>query len=135
MAIVGDKAVVKLKSGESTSVAIKEMNSWELTISSEAVDTTSFDSDGWAENEPSISSWECSMEGFYSKTDTTGQKAIVKSIADKTKLEVELYYNKTDEAPSYVGEVVVTEFSTGAKLKEGVTVSFSCTGSGKLTTN
>ena len=135
MAITGEKATIKIKttSGESSSVVVKEMNSWELNIKVDTVDTSSFDGDGWAENETSLKSWECSIEGFYNKTDTTGQKAILSNMLARTKIDVELYYDKASETPDYKGQVVITEFKTGAKVKDGINVSYSCTGSGALT--
>lgn len=133
MAITGEKAVIKIKAGEGTSVVIKEMNSWELNIKTEVVDTSSFDGDGWAENETSLKSWECTIDGFFNKTDTTGQKAILSNMLNRTKIDIELYYDKDSEAPDYKGKVVITEFKTGAKLKEAISVSYSCTGSGALT--
>lgn len=133
MAITGEKAVIKIKNVDLTSVIVKEMNSWELNIKVDTVDTSSFDGDGWAENETSLKSWDCTLEGFYSASDTTGQKAILTNMLARTKISVELYYDKTSITADYTGEVVVTEFKTGAKVKDGINISYSCTGSGALT--
>ena len=120
MAITGEKAVIKIKPSDGASVAIKEMNSWELNIKTEVVDTSSFDGDGWAENETSLKSWECTIEGLFNKTDTTGQKAILSNMLNRTKIDIELYYDKASETPDYKGKAVITEFKTGAKLKEAI---------------
>lgn len=133
MAITGEKAVIKIKNGETAAVIVKEMNSWELNIKVDTVDTSSFDGDGWAENETSLKSWDCSLEGFYSASDTTGQKSILTNMLARTKIAVELYYDKTSTTADYTGEVVITEFKTGAKVKDGINISYSCTGSGALT--
>lgn len=133
MAITGEKATIKIKSGEGSSVVVKEMNSWELTIKVDTVDTSSFDGDGWAESETSLKSWECTVEGFYNSIDTTGQKAIMKNMLDREKIEIELYFDKASETPDFTGKVVITEFKTGAKVKDGISVSYSCTGGGALT--
>ena len=133
MAITGEKAVVKIKKGAGTSTIVKEMNSWELNIKVDTVDTSSFDGEGWAENETSLKSWDCSLEGFYNSTDTTGQKAIMANMLNREKIDIELYFDKASETPDFKGKVVITEFKTGAKVKDGVSVSYSCTGSGALT--
>ena len=133
MAITGEKAVVKIKPSVGTSTIVKEMNSWELNIKVDTVDTSSFDSEGWAENETSLKSWDCSLEGFYNSTDTTGQKAIMTNMLNREKIDIELYFDKASETPDFKGKVVITEFKTGAKVKDGVSVSYSCTGSGALT--
>lgn len=132
MAITGEKAVIKIKSESGAATVVKEMNSWELNIKVDTVDTSSFDGDGWAESETSLKSWECSIEGFYNKTDTTGQKAILSNMLGRTKIDIELYYDKSSEMADYTGKVVITEFKTGAKVKDGINVSYSCTGSGAL---
>ena len=133
MAITGEKAVVKIKSGVGLAAIVKEMNSWELNIKVDTVDTSSFDGEGWAENETSLKSWDCSLEGFYNATDATGQKAIMANMLNREKIDIELYFDKASETPDFKGKVVITEFKTGAKVKDGVSVSYSCTGSGALT--
>ena len=133
MAITGEKAVVKIKPSVGTSTIVKEMNSWELNIKADTVDTTSFDSEGWAENEASLKSWDCSLEGFYNSTDLTGQKAIMTAMLAREKIDIELYFDKASETADFTGKVLITDFKTGAKVKDGINVSYSCTGSGALT--
>lgn len=133
MAITGEKAVVKIKTGVGVAAIVKEMNSWELNIKADTVDTTSFDSEGWAENEASLKLWDCSLEGFYNSTDTTGQKAIMSAMLKHEKIDIELYFDKASETADFTGKVLITDFKTGAKVKDGVSVSYSCTGSGALT--
>ena len=132
MALTGEKGAIKLK-GSSTSTIVKKMNKWEITVSVETVDTSTFDSNGWAENATSLKSWEITLEGILDTTDTTGQQALLNSLLNREPVDVELFVDKSSETADYTGKILVTEYSTGAALKDALAVSISGIGSGALT--
>ena len=132
MKFTGEKGAIKIKPSNGTATAVGKMKSWKISVSADTVDVSSFDSDGWAENETSLKSWNGSSEGIFKKTDENGQKAILKALADREDVELEFYTNKDDETPDFTGKAKVTSFEIETSLKDELKISFNYEGNGKL---
>ena len=127
----GENGAIKIGSG-SSAVAVGKMKNWKLSISADTVDTSSFDSDGWEENETSLKSWSGSSEGIFKKADTAGQGAIIKALADRIDVDLELFTNKADTTADFKGKAKITSFEIETSLKDELKISFNFKGNGKL---
>ena len=127
MAFTGEKGAIK--TGENS---ITKMESWKLNLKSNEVDTTSFDSDGWEENEVTTKAWEVSMEGTFNKGDSTGQKALLISFAKGENLPISLYTDKDSEVADFSGNVRITSVDVETAVKDKIKISIKCKGNGKL---
>ena len=133
MKFTGEKGAIKIKPSSGTAVAIGKMRNWKLSVSADTVDVSSFDSNGWAENETSLKSWSGSSEGIFKKDDTNGQKAVLKALADREDVELEFYTNKEDAEADFKGKAKVTSFEIETSLKDELKISFNFEGNGALT--
>lgn len=109
---------------------VKELQSWGLDISSDTIDTSSFDSDGWKTFIAALKEWGGSFEASWAKsTDPNGQKAFydafIAGIPIKVKLDV-------DGTNYYEGDVLITGFNVEAPVDDKITLSIDFQGTGPL---
>lgn len=117
---------------------VAEQGNWKLTLSAAEIDTTAFGST-WAKSEVGFKKWSISFNGFYDKTDTTGQDILKSSyMAGSLITTLRLYVDNT----SYWIPDVTTDSSCGGRVttydighdKGNVaSVSFTVSGSGPIT--
>ncbi|MGB9613901.1 MAG: phage tail tube protein [Fervidobacterium sp.] len=130
MAIVGYGGAFYVKpEGATTATKVLEISKWSLDISTDEIETTSFDSDGWKEFLTGLGEWSGSFEGNFNPSDTTGQVALLNAILNKTLSEVELHVNDTVK---FSGKVKLST-SIETPVDDKVSVSFDFKGTGKLT--
>jgi Predicted secreted protein len=114
-----------------TPTKVAEITTWSLDVSADAIDVTSFDSDGWQENLPGLKSWSGSAEGNWKvNTDTQGQKALQDAWLNGTLIQVQFRINDTNY---YAGQALVTGLSIEAPVDDKISFSVDLTGSGPLT--
>jgi predicted secreted protein len=61
--------------------AVANLKNWKLDINQDLKEVTSFGSNGWKEQQPTIKSFSGSVDGDWNMADTTGQKAMQDSIS------------------------------------------------------
>lgn len=104
-----------------------------LSVETDTIDVTSFDTRGWAENVASFKSWSVDAELLYVPLDTT-QEAIKDALFNDTGLKINLFPRDDPAADGFEGNVIVTSYEVGIPVDDAVTISVTLTGTGELTT-
>lgn len=127
MAIAGFGGGVYI--GDTTPIKVAEIANWSLDMSSDDIDITSFDSNGWKEFMQGLKEWSGSFEGNFEPNDTNGQVALINAWLTGQKVKLELQVNSNVK---FSGEALITpSIETPVDDK----ASFSCDfqGTGPLT--
>lgn len=138
--IKGDDLMLFDEAGKSLAFA----TSHTLSISADAVDTSSKDHGIWKANEVNKINWELTSENLYTNDayDTLMEKMIARqpitvyfgtkkeTDADKTVADGD--YTNWTGASGYTGKVLITSLSVNANTGENATYSATFTGTGKL---
>jgi len=110
---------------------VAELTSWSVEASADALDVTSFDSDGWQENIQGLKSWSGSAEGNWKvNADRQGQKALQDAWLSGDPIKVQFRINASNY---YEGMALVTSLSVEAPVDDKVSFSVELTGTGPLT--
>lgn len=116
-----------------------------LSISADAVDTSSKDHGVWGANEVNKITWEITSENLYTETayDDLVEKMIAreaiqvyfgtKSQSDPDKTVADGDYTNWTGSKGYSGKVFITSLTANANTGENATYSATFTGTGKLT--
>lgn len=115
-----------------TETRIAKVREATLTIEAETIDTTNFDTNGWAESIPSFRSWSVDAELLYVPDDTS-QEDLEDALFANSPVTVILYPKNAPSAKGYKGTAYITSFEVGAPVDDGVTISVTLTGTGALT--
>ena len=117
---------------------VAELASWDLDLSNEEIDTTTFGST-WGKSDVVKKKWSVTVNGFYDPSDANGQNKIEEAWADGSLInDIKFYVDNT----SYWIPDVTTDSDAGARVtsypigqaKDGVaSVSFGMSGSGPIT--
>lgn len=130
---------------DSTGKSLAYATSHTLSISAEAVDTTSKDHGCWSASEVNKISWEITSENLYTETayddlmaKMLAREAITVYFGTKTKTEPDKTvadgdFDSWSGAKGYTGKVFITSLQANANTKENATYSATFTGTGKLT--
>ena len=138
--IKGDDLTLFDEAGKSLAFA----TSHTLSISADAVDTSSKDHGIWKANEVNKINWELTSENLYTNDayDTLMGKMVARqpitvyfgtkkeTDADKTVADGD--YTNWTGASGYTGKVLITSLSVNANTGENATYSATFTGTGKL---
>lgn len=125
-AIAGKDGGVKI--GEA---AVANLNNWKLDINCDMKDSTSFSSNGWKENIPTLKDWSGSVDGDWNVAyDTEGQKALQDALLGGTSAVMEF---DVDATHHYSGTAFIKKISIGEKVDDKVTFSADIQGTGALT--
>lgn len=141
----GRNARVSVNSGSPEAEhIIAELSNWDIDLSTDEVDTTSFGS-GWAKSDVGMKKWSGTLTGFCDPTDTTGQKVLEDSFLNGTLIDSIRFYVKhsttSGESIVYYAPDTATDATAGARVtslkvsqdKSGVaSLSVSFSGSGPL---
>lgn len=98
-----------------------------LNRSTNVIEVTSKDGNGWSESLAGIKSWSVECEGFMVKDDA-GLEALETAWENGDSIFVELAYN----GKTYSGEAILSDFPNEFPQDDAVTFSISLTGSGAL---
>jgi len=115
-----------------TETAIAKVREATLTIEADTIDTTNFDTEGWAENIPSFRSWSVDAELLYVPEDTS-QEDLEDALFANTPVTVVLYPKDEASAKGYKGQAYITSYEVGEPVDDAVTISVTLTGTGALT--
>jgi TP901-1 family phage major tail protein len=138
--IKGDDLMLFDEQGKSIAFA----TSHTLSISADAVDTTSKDHGVWGANEVNKITWEITSENLYTVTayDSLMEKMLArtpikvyfgtKKENDPDKTVADGDYQNWTGASGYTGNVYITSLSVNANTGENATYSATFTGTGKL---
>ncbi|PFW43798.1 phage major tail protein, TP901-1 family [Priestia megaterium] len=117
-AVDGDKAIIGGQTGST------------LNRSSNIIEVTSKDGNGWAESLAGVKSWSVDCDGFLVLNDA-GLEALEQAWEDGEEVEVELEYN----GKVYSGQALISDFPNEFPQDDAVTFSLSLTGTGALAKN
>lgn len=139
--IKGDDLMLFDEAGKSLAFA----TSHTLSISADAVDTSSKDHGIWKANEVNKINWEITSENLYTNNayDALMEKMLarqpitvyfgIKKENDVDKTVADGDYENWTGASGYTGTVLITSLSVNANTGENATYSATFTGTGKLT--
>jgi TP901-1 family phage major tail protein len=101
-----------------------------LNRSTNMIEVTSKDGEGWQENLAGIKSWSIDCDGFLVANDTALDE-LEEAWLGGTEIAVEIAY----AGNKYTGQVLVSDFPNEFPMDDAVTFSLSLTGTGKLVKN
>lgn len=139
--IKGDDLMLFDAQGKSLAFA----TSHTLSISADAVDTSSKDHGVWGANEVNKITWEITSENLYTEAaydDLVGKMLAREAITvffgtkkenDPDKTVADGDYTNWTGAKGYTGKAFITSLSANANTGENATYSATFTGTGKLT--
>jgi len=126
--VTGIDFLVYTKIGE-TPTLIGGQRGASLSLTTDAVDVTAKDSDGWEENIPHIRHWSIDFDGLLIEDDA-GLTALESAYMSGTQLIVEF---STPGGSKYTGTATLTDFSYDTPYDAEATYSGTLQGSGPLT--
>lgn len=138
--IKGDDLMLFDEQGKSIAFA----TSHTLSISADAVDTSSKDHGAWSANEVNKISWELTSENLYTVAayDSLMEKMLAREAIkvyfgtkkenDPDKTVADGDYDNWTGSSGYTGKVYITSLSVNANTGENATYSATFTGTGKL---
>lgn len=138
--IKGDDLMLFDENGKSIAFATNHT----LSISADAVDTSSKDHGVWGANEVNKITWEITSENLY--TESAYDELVEKMLAreaitvyfgtktqnDPDKTVADGDYDAWTGAKGYTGQVLITSLTANANTGENATYSATFTGTGKL---
>ena len=127
MAILkGKDGTVSLANASVTGV----VQSWNVSIETDTLETTSMGTAGWKTFEGSLQSWTGTVEIYYSDTNDYlhNEAGDTDSYISGATVAVSL----SDGTNTYVGSAVVTSAAVDVSVADLVTMSLDLTGSGEL---
>lgn len=98
-----------------------------LNRSTNVIEVSSKDGNGWTESIAGMKSWSVECEGFMVKDDA-GLDALETAWENGDSITVEIEYNGN----TYSGEAILSDFPNEFPQDDAVTFSISLTGSGAL---
>ena len=100
------------------------VQSWNVSIETDTLETTSMGTAGWKTFEGSLQSWTGTVEIYFSDTQTIGGyidgSAVAVVLTDGT------------SGNTYTGSAVITSTAVDVSVEDLVTMSLDLTGSGEL---
>jgi len=115
-----------------TQTALAKVREATLTIEADTIDTTNFDTQGWAENIPSFRSWSVDAELLYVPEDAS-QEDLEDKLFANSPVTIVLYPKDAASAKGYKGSAYITSYEVGEPVDDAVTISVTLTGTGALT--
>ncbi|WP_069649639.1 phage major tail protein, TP901-1 family [Caloranaerobacter ferrireducens] len=100
-----------------------------LNRSTETIDVTTKDSNGWRESEASIKEWSIEADGLLIESDTAYSQ-LETAYMNGTKVKVEL---NTAGGSKYTGDAIITDFPIEMPYDDAATYSVTLQGTGPLT--
>jgi TP901-1 family phage major tail protein len=101
-----------------------------LNRSTNMIEVTSKDGEGWQENLAGIKSWSIDCDGFLVSNDSALEE-LEDAWLNGTEIAVDISY----AGKQYTGNVLVSDFPSEFPVDDAVTFSLSLTGTGKLSKN
>ncbi|OMI07714.1 phage major tail protein, TP901-1 family [Bacillus paralicheniformis] len=116
--------------GGTTSSIIGGQSGATLNRSTNVIEVTSKDGDGWAESIAGVKSWSVECEGFMVKDDA-GLESLEIAWENGSEVNIEIEYN----GKIYTGQAIISDFPNEFPQDDAVTFSISLTGTGALSKN
>ncbi|MEY8748945.1 phage major tail protein, TP901-1 family [Alkalicoccobacillus gibsonii] len=117
---------VLLKTGSDSEV-VGGQSGATLSRSTNVIEVTSKDANGWAESLAGVKSWSVECEGFL-VVDDKALDSLEEAWENGEAVELELQYNKK----KYSGMAIISDFPNEFPQDDAVTFSLSFTGTGAL---
>lgn len=118
-------------SSSTAGATIGAIRNWQLNVTEDMGDATSFDSSGWSEFLPVKKGWTFTCEAIYLSTGATKQQDELRSALNSgTRKYVALYASTADQV--YRGWAYVGGWDLGGNVNDIAIHNFSLTGDGAL---
>lgn len=130
----GNNGTVKIKSGSDTLTAVADVRTWSVTVTRDTVENTAM-GDDFRTYIKGLQSWSGSMEIVYNDSEDAVVNTALNPDTDDT-VQVEFYADSANSSTAkFVGNVIVTSFSTSASYDglQTATVEFQGTDNPTLT--
>ena len=125
MALAGNLGIFKIGAN-----AVQEISGWNITETTDTVETTHFASNGKKEFIPTLSSWSGSLEGnWVGGSDTTGQKLLLDAKAANTPI-IGVFCRPN--GTTLTGTFYITQLDHSTKVGEKIGFALSFQGTGAL---
>lgn len=114
--------------------SVGAVKAFSINISKETADTTTFDANGWTENDSTLKSWSGSVTVLFDTTDA-GQDALTAGLDSGSTVALSLVVNSgggTAEL-TYSGNAHITSQPVTSDVNALVEVTFDFQGTGALT--
>lgn len=119
---------------------VRGLTQIEMQIDPNEVDTSDFDSDGWADSLTTFRSWTVNFQGWEGYTDDTGspvedpgqEEIRSKGLTTGADAYADVRMYRTDNGKGYEGRVSVNWNGTGGEVKGVEPFNGTLTGAGKL---
>ena len=108
------------------------LNSISLSMGSDMIDVTTFDSACWKEFVAGLKGATISASGFYDTTDTNGQVALRTALLAGSQVDAVNYY-VDGSVNGFTASVFVSSFNVGADPTGSVTLDFELQITGAVT--
>lgn len=117
-------------------VAFDEQSELEINVEAATIDTTSKNSEGWAESIYGLRSWSgtCTIIVDFQEVTNKGYKELLTYITSKS--TISMVAEKTTEATldvSLSGTALITSVGLSVPMEDKVSTTFSFVGTGPLT--
>lgn len=99
-----------------------------LSISSDTIDTTTADSEGWKEKDYGFKEWSISTDGLLVANDTC-YDAVEDALFNGTALDIEVIR----DGKKYTGQCLITSLESDAPFDDNMSYSVNLEGTGALT--
>jgi predicted secreted protein len=119
--------------GGTTYIPIGEVNDMTLSMKTDDMEATSFDSQGWKEFIPGLKEWEAETEALYVYANA-GQEVLYNALVAGSVLQLRLLPKTGLGNKGYQGDAFITEWEMNNKVDDVVTLSASFRGTSSLTT-
>lgn len=112
-------------------VVVGHTTSCTFSVSLDAADATTKDSNGWAESIAGLKSGECSFDGLVDYSDSQNSEQLLDLLISRTKVDIAFGTAATGDSV-YEAEAYVTSLEQTAEMEAAVTYSGTLTITGPI---
>ena len=129
----GRSATLKVGSSTSSQTAFGHIKSWEITVTRDMIDVSSFDSSGWVERYNGNASWGLTAETLVISTAGTQEHDTLRSGLSSGTRQYFIIANSTGTSLEYSGWGFVSGWTQSGDESSPQVHNFTVTGDGALT--
>lgn len=120
---------ISTKIGEAAAKDLLHMSTWNVTLSKNMIEVTSF-GDDYTENVPSIKKWTAKADGTTDFASASGQAELQQAFENGTLIEASFYL---DNDTFFTGNCYITDLQIDHDAANASKISISIAGSGAPT--
>lgn len=114
--------------------SVGSAKTWEVTIESDSVDTTTFADGGWKANDTLLKSWSGSITTIFTAGDDTGEASVIAGLINGADVALVLNTGASGSGvyETYTGNAKITSMPISTDVAGIIETSFSFIGNGEL---